>query len=67
MRPFVLLVALVALTRASAMYAQGNPADSLYRVARRALSDKDYSTAANAFDAIATRYPRSSYASDALY
>lgn len=48
-------------------WAQGDPADSLYRVARRALNDKDYGTAAKSFDAIVTRYPRSTYAPDALY
>ncbi|HKH90365.1 MAG TPA: HEAT repeat domain-containing protein [Gemmatimonadaceae bacterium] len=68
MRLVLLVAAIVALTGAPASaHAQGDPADSLYRVARRALSDKEYSTAARTFDAIVTRYPRSSYAPDALY
>lgn len=48
-------------------WAQGDPADSLYRVARRALTDNDYATAARSFDAILTRYPKSTYGPDALY
>src|SRR5437868_3980305 len=48
-------------------YAQNDPADSLYRAARRALGDKDYAAAARQFDAIVGRYPRSTYAPDALY
>lgn len=50
-----------------AAWAQADPADSLYRAARRALSDKDYEAAARMFDAIVTRFPRSDYAPDALY
>jgi hypothetical protein len=44
-----------------------DPADSLYRAARRALSNNDYSRAATIFHEITSRYPRSSYAADALY
>lgn len=44
-----------------------DPADSLYTRARRALDDKNYDTAARLFDSIATRFPRSIYAPDALY
>jgi HEAT repeat protein len=44
-----------------------DPADSLYRAARRSLSGNDYARAATLFHAITTRYPRSSYAPDALY
>jgi HEAT repeat protein len=50
-----------------AAWAQADPADSLYRAARRALTDKDYEAAAKMFDAIVTRFPRSEYAPDALY
>ena len=50
-----------------AAWAQADPADSLYRAARRALTDKDYEAAAKMFDAIVTRFPRSDYAPDALY
>lgn len=67
MRLSVLSLVIVALASAPpSVHAQGT-ADSLYRVGRRALSDKEYSLAATTFDAIATRYPRSSYAPDALY
>ena len=48
-------------------WAEADPADSLYRAARRALNQKDYETAAGLFDAILTRFPRSEYAPDALY
>jgi tetratricopeptide (TPR) repeat protein len=48
-------------------WAQADPADSLYRAARRLLAQKDYEAAARAFDAIVTRFPRSEYAPDALY
>lgn len=44
-----------------------DPADSLYRAGRRALSNNDFSRAATIFHEIAKRYPRSSYAPDALY
>jgi len=50
-----------------APWAQDDPADSLYTAARRALTRKDYETAARLFDAIVTRFPRSTYAPDALY
>jgi HEAT repeat protein len=48
-------------------WADADPADSLYRAARRALTQKDYELAARLFDAIVTKYPRSDYAPDALY
>ena len=68
MRLFVLLVAVAALARAPEAAAQAGPdADSLYRLARRALTDKDYARAARSFDALVATYPRSSYAPDALY
>jgi len=50
-----------------AAWAEADPADSLYRSARRALTDKDYEMAARLFDAIVSRYPRSEYAADAFY
>lgn len=50
-----------------AKWSQGDPADSIYRLARRALDDKEYATAARLFETIASRYPRSDYAPDALY
>jgi HEAT repeat protein len=50
-----------------APWAAQDPADSLYRVARRALSDGDYERAAEGFRELAARHPRSAYAADALY
>jgi HEAT repeat protein len=50
-----------------AAWSEADPADSLYRSARRALTEKDYEAAAKLFDAIVTRFPRSEYAADALY
>ena len=44
-----------------------DPADSLYRLARRAMADGDYSRAAETFAQLVDRYPRSDYAGDALY
>ena len=44
-----------------------DPADSLYREARELLNRNDHRRAAELFDQIATRYPRSAYAADALY
>ncbi|MEP6729070.1 MAG: HEAT repeat domain-containing protein [bacterium] len=44
-----------------------DPADSLYRAARRALTQKEYETAARLFESIASRFPKSEYAPDALY
>ena len=54
-------------TEPRAAWAEADPADSLYRSARRALTQKDYETAARLFDAIVSRFPRSEYAADALY
>jgi hypothetical protein len=54
-------------TMPRAAWAEADPADSLYRAARRLLAEKDYEAAARAFDAIVTRFPRSEYAPDALY
>lgn len=45
----------------------GDPADSLYRAARAALTGRDYRRAAELFGLITTRYPRSGYAGDAYY
>lgn len=44
-----------------------DPADSLYREARRSLASESYQRAAELFRQIRQRYPRSSYASDAPY
>ncbi len=48
-------------------WAQQDPADSLYRAARATLNDGDYERAAASFHDLGARYPRSSYAADALY
>lgn len=44
-----------------------DPADSLYRLARRAMSDESYRRAAQLFLQIVEQYPQSDYAGDALY
>jgi HEAT repeat protein len=46
---------------------QGDPADSVYRVARQALNTGDYQRAAAGFEQVWSRYPRSTYAGDAMY
>src|SRR5512133_2904226 len=53
--------------RIPAAWLQGDPADSLYRSARKSLSRGDYHEAADLFASIPSRYPRSGYAGDALY
>jgi len=52
---------------APAPWALGDPADSLYRIAREALSRGDYKRAAEIFHRISERYPQSAYAGQALY
>lgn len=44
-----------------------DPADSLYRAARAALTDGDFRKAAATFALVAERYPDSEFAPDALY
>jgi HEAT repeat protein len=48
-------------------WAARDPADSLYRLAREALSRGDYKRAAEIFHRIPERYPQSEYAGQALY
>lgn len=48
-------------------WAPQDPADSLYREARRALSDANYQRAAELFERLRVRYPRSTYVADAYY
>jgi HEAT repeat protein len=43
------------------------PADSLYRLGRQAITDGDYRRAADVLKLVADRYPQSKPASDALY
>jgi HEAT repeat protein len=50
-----------------APWARTDPADSLYRLAREALSRGDYKRAAEIFHRIPERYPQSAYAGQALY
>jgi HEAT repeat protein len=52
---------------APAPWADDDPADSIYRAARAALSDGDYKKAADLFRQIGDTYPKSSYAGTALY
>ena len=44
-----------------------DPADSLYRLGRTALTDGDYKKAATIFATVSERYPDSEFAPDALY
>lgn len=48
-------------------WAQGDPADSVYRLAREAFNRYDYSKAATLFNDLVGKYPNSRYASDAAY
>jgi TolA-binding protein/HEAT repeat protein len=48
-------------------WAQQDPADSLYRSARRALNRNQYARAAELFQSIQKRYPRSTYTADSFY
>jgi HEAT repeat protein len=48
-------------------WAQSDPADSLYRVARQALNRGEYRRAAQLFGDISQRFPNSVYAADARY
>jgi len=48
-------------------WAQSDPADSLYRLAREALNRGEYRRAAGLFSDITQKFPNSVYASDARY
>lgn len=73
--PAMLLIAAVRLpagtrpisTQAPAAWADNDPADSLYRAAREALSRNEFGRAATLFGDIGRKYPSSSYAAEALY
>ena len=54
-------------TQPRAPWQADDPADSLYRAAREQLNRGDYRTAAKSFALIVDRYPKSTYAADALY
>jgi tetratricopeptide (TPR) repeat protein len=45
----------------------GDPADSLYRLARESLNAGEYRRAAQLFDQLTRRYPKSQYQADAAY
>ncbi|HSQ32515.1 MAG TPA: HEAT repeat domain-containing protein [Gemmatimonadaceae bacterium] len=51
----------------AAPWAQGDPADSLYKAARDALIRGDYGRAARLFNDIVQKYPKSTYFSNAQY
>lgn len=53
--------------RPPASWAPGDPADSLYRVAREALNRGDYRRAAQLFNDLTQRYPSSPYAYVSAY
>lgn len=48
-------------------WAQSDPADSLYKLARETLNRGEYRRAADLFSSISQRFPNSAYASDARY
>lgn len=48
-------------------WAKADPADSLYKLAREAMSRGDYKRAAEIFHRIPERYPQSAYAAQAMY
>ncbi|MGH7604267.1 MAG: HEAT repeat domain-containing protein [Gemmatimonadaceae bacterium] len=48
-------------------WAKGDPADSLYKLAREALARADYKRASGLFHQIAENYPQSAYAGQSLY
>jgi HEAT repeat protein len=50
-----------------APWAQGDPADSVYRIAREALNRGEFGRAAKLFADIRTNYPKSAYQSDSQY
>jgi hypothetical protein len=50
-----------------APWAQGDPADSVYRIARDALGRGDYGRAARLFAEIPQKYQNSAYKNDATY
>jgi TolA-binding protein/HEAT repeat protein len=53
--------------RPKAPWASEDPADSLYRVAREALNRGEYRRAAQIFNEVTKKYPRSQYAVDCAY
>jgi TolA-binding protein len=54
-------------TQPRAPWQADDPADSLYKAAREQLNRGDYRTAVKSFAQIVQRYPKSTYAGDAMY
>lgn len=54
-------------SRPRAPWAQEDPADSLYRVAREALNRGEYRRAAQVFNEVTRKFPQSRYAQDCAY
>jgi HEAT repeat protein len=50
-----------------AAWAQGDPADSLYRLAKETINHTEYARAAGLFNQIWTKFPKSRYAAEAAY
>src|SRR5688572_29859407 len=53
--------------RPRAAWAREDPADSLYRIAREALNRGEYRRAAQTFNEVTKKYPKSQYALDCAY
>lgn len=64
--PFVRQFSVIA-TNPPEAWAQADPADSLYRLAREALNRGEYRRAAQLFGDISQRFPNSAYSADARY
>lgn len=65
--PFASFSGRTIRSQAPAPWASDDQADSLYREARRALSNDSYSRAATLFRQIRTQYPKSTYTPDSYY
>ena len=50
-----------------APWAQGDPADSLYRLARQAFNDGDWRHASDLFHDVVQKFPQSAYVADCAY
>src|SRR5439155_18624655 len=54
-------------TRAPAAWAQGDPADSVWRIAQESNNRGDYPRAAQLFSTLSQKYPKSAYVGEAMY
>jgi HEAT repeat protein len=52
---------------APAFYPQGDPAETLWREARRAIAEEEWETAISDFAKVRSSYPRSAYIGDSYY